>query len=429
VRRLFAGRNYLLLLLLIIFAFNGMDSLAVGLVLQNIKSDLHLSDTQLGVLTGIAFSIFYSVMGIPIARWADRGNRVTIIALTTAIWSVMVAMCGLAQSFAQLLLIRIGVAVGEAGCVPPAHSLIADHFNRAERPRAVAIFMIGASLNTVLGYFAAGWLNEFYGWRRMFMLLGLPGVGLAMLAFFTLRDPRRMQSDRTNDPSAALSDQAPFSRVVRFLWNQPTFRHLLLAYAVASFFAFGILQWQPSFFVRSYGIGTGDLGTWFVVIYGLGGVVGTYAGGVWASRKAANNERLQLRTMALGYCLFGVVSVFIYFARNRYVAFGAMTLTAVGGSAIAGPLFATLQTVVPLRMRATSIAIIYMCANLIGLGLGPLATGALSDALRPLLAQDSLRYALLIMCPGYLWAAWHLLDASKTVTRDVHAVTSGVSIP
>src|SRR6202046_5577488 len=165
-------RRYLLAVLLVIQAFNGVDGLALGLVLQNIKVDLHLSDTQLGFLSGIAFALFYSVMGIPIARWADRGNRVTIISVTATAWSVMVALCGMAASFAQLLLIRVGVAIGEAGCIPPAHSLIADYFGRAERPKAVSVYMLAGSLSTLIGYFVAGWLSEFYGWRTMFILLG-----------------------------------------------------------------------------------------------------------------------------------------------------------------------------------------------------------------------------------------------------------------
>src|SRR5688500_12783235 len=180
-------RNYLLALLTTILAFNYIDRLALGLLLEDIKADLALTDTQLGFLTGIAFALFYAVMGIPIARWADRGNRVTIISLTTALWSVAVALCGAAGSFVQLLVIRAGVAVGEAGCHPPALSLIADYFTRAERPRAVARYMLGWPLALLIGYFAAGWLNEFWGWRATFVILGLPGLVLAALARFTLK--------------------------------------------------------------------------------------------------------------------------------------------------------------------------------------------------------------------------------------------------
>jgi MFS family permease len=260
-------RNYLLVLLLVILTFNLQDGLALGLVLQAIKVDLNLTDTQLGFLSGIAFALFYSVMGIPIARWADRGNRVAIIALTTAAWSVMVASCGLAANFVQLLLIRVGVAVGEAGCMPPAHSLIADYFPRPERPRAVGLYLQGASLSVVMGYFLAGWLNQFYGWRVMFMALGSPGLLLAVLAWTTLREPRRGKSSaRTasvrSEPNARAPEQPRAKEVCMTLLAIPTFRQLLFAFSLSYFFGFGILQWQPAFFVRSYGLTTGQVGTW-----------------------------------------------------------------------------------------------------------------------------------------------------------------------
>src|SRR5258708_1391950 len=195
-------KKYLLAVLLVILAFNYTDRCALGIVLQDIKGDLKLSDTQLGLLSGIAFALFYSVMGIPIARWADRGNRVSIIAITCALWSAMVVLSGVAAGFTQLLVIRIGVAVGEAGCIPPAHSLIADYFTRGERPRAFSIYMLGGSLSAAFGYFGAGWLNQFYGWRITFMLIGLPGLVLAALAWFTLREPRReKQASQVSAPS------------------------------------------------------------------------------------------------------------------------------------------------------------------------------------------------------------------------------------
>lgn len=415
-----AYRNYLLVVLMVILAFNYVDRLALGLLLQDIKVDLGLSDTQLGLLSGLAFALFYSVMGIPLARWADRGNRVTIITLTTALWSAAVAICSFAGSFVHLLLIRVGVAIGEAGCIPTAHSLIADHFSRAERPRAVAIYMLGGPLSFLIGYFLTGWLNEMFGWRTVFLLLGLPGLVLAALAWLTLREPRR-EPLRAEDEVPAAVDHPTLMEVCATLASNATFRHLLLCLAVVYFFGYGILQWQPAFFLRSYGLQTGELGTWLAVIYGAGGLVGIYFGGELASRRAAQKEPLQLKLMAVAYCAFGVISSCIYLSPNEYVAFGLMALATIGVSTATGPLFATIQTLVPSRMRAMSIAIIYLFANLIGMGLGPLAAGALSDAFRPLVGEESLRYALLTLSPGYLWAGWHLTQASKTVAWDLQS--------
>jgi MFS family permease len=430
-----AYKNYVLVVLLVIYAFNYVDRLALGLLLQDVKVDLALSDTQLGFLSGISFALFYSVMGIPIARWADRGNRVMIISIAAALWSSMVALCGMAANFAQLLLIRVGVAVGEAGCIPPAHSLIADYFTRTERPRAVAMYLLGGPLSYVIGYFCAGWLNELYGWRITFVLLGVPGVVLATLAWFTVREPRRAKttakagSGTAAPPPFAQQDVAftfthlSLTEVFVSLWRNTTFRHLLFCLSVVYFFGYGILQWKPAFFIRSYGLGTKELGVWFAMIYGIGGLVGMYWGGEWASRYAANNERLQLRAMAAAYCGFGVLSACIYLSPNHYLALLFLALATVGVSTAMGPLFATIQTLVPNRMRAVSVAIIYLFANLIGMGLGPLAAGMLSDAFRPWAGEESLRYALLALCPGYFWAGWHLWRASRTVNRDIQAAT------
>ena len=428
-------RRYLLTMLLVILAFNNVDSLALGLMLQNIKADLGLTDTQLGFLSGIAFALFYSVMGIPIARWADRGNRATIIALTTALWSVLVAMSGLAANFAQLVLIRVGVAVGEAGCVPPANSLIADYFTPAERPRAVSIYLLGGPLSNVIGYFVAGWLNQLYGWRATFMMVGCPGLVLATAAWLTMREPRQSEpasgADRI-DSSATIKTGAvppaiaqPSARIVCVtLWRNRTFRHLLFSFSVLYFFGYGVVQWLPAFFVRSYGLQTGELGTWFAVINGAGGLVGTFAGGELASRLAGHNAPLQLKGTAIAYGSLGVVYALTYLAPNRYEAFVLMGVAAVGAAAATGPLFAMIQTLVPTRMRAVSIAIIYLFANLIGAGIGPLAAGALSDALRPWAGEESLRFALFAMCPGYLWCGWHLWRASRTVSEDLATVQS-----
>lgn len=417
-------KNYLLVLLTVILAFNYTDRFALGIALQSIKIDLQLSDTQLGFLSGIAFALFYSVMGIPIARWADRGNRAAIISLTAALWSTVVALCGLARSFVQLMLIRVVVGVGEAGCVPPSLSLIADHFKRGERARAVSIYMQGISASLVIGYFAAGWLNQFYGWRAMFAMIGLPGLALALLAGITLRDPRQMTAEIPPGSVARPS----MKEAAAAIWGSITFRHLLYSCAVNWFFFYGTLQWTPAFFVRSFGMSTGALGSWFAVIYGVSSVLGTYLGGEWASRRAAGDEPLQLRAMAIVTCASGVLMALAFLpalAPNAYWAFAWIGLSNLAATMVNGPQFAVIQTVVPERMRATSIAFVYLFGNLIGLGLGPWVAGALSDALQLTAGQESLRYAMLLLCPGFVWSAWYLWSAAKTAARDVGIAAIG----
>jgi MFS transporter, Spinster family, sphingosine-1-phosphate transporter len=422
-------RRYLLGLLLLIFAFNAVDRLALGLVLQDIKTDLQLTDTQLGFLTGIAFALFYAVMGIPIARWADRGNRITIISITTALWSAAVMLCGLASSFIHLLLVRVAAGVGEAGCIPAAQSLLADYYNRVERPRAVSIYMLGVPLSAAIGFFFAGWLNELYGWRTTFLILSVPGLVLAALAWFTLKEPRREAFSGTARHRAlerSPNVQPSLKEVLATLWGNLTFRHLVFFNAVVCFFGYGVVQWQPAFFIRTYGFQTGELGTWLAMIYGLGGLIGTYLGGEWAARRAAHNEALQLKAATLAYCVLGLMWAGMYIASNASLALGLLTAATVGGATAIGPLYATIQTLLPDRMRAMGFAILNLLGNLIGMGLGPLAAGALSDALMPWFKEDSLRFALLLLSPGYLWAAWHLWRASHTVIRDIEA-TAGTA--
>jgi len=410
-------KRYLLILLTVILAFNFVDRLALGIVLQDIKLELSLSDTQLGFLSGFAFALFYAVMGIPIAAWADRGNRVTIISFTAALWSVFVAMCGAATSFLQLLLVRVGVGVGEAGCIPPAHSLIADNFSREERPRAAAIYALGSPLAFVIGYALAGWLNQFFGWRWTFVILGTPGLVLAVLAWLTLKEPRAI---RTAQASKQARAPALSSREVWLtLAKIRTFRELVFCYSIVFFFGYGVSLWQPAFFIRSYDLSTGEVGTWFAIIYGLGGITGTYLGGALATRFAANNERLQLRAVAIAKVVAGTFGCLAYLSTNKYLSFSLLALGVLAGASIYGPILATLQTLVSERMRAMAIAIVYFFANLIGMGLGPLATGMLSDQFAAAFGPESLRYALLAISPGFFWAAWHAWRASNSVTDDL----------
>lgn len=411
-----AYKHYLLGVLTVILIFNYVDRLALGLVLQDIKLDLDLTDTQLGFLTGIAFALFYSVMGIPIARWADRGNRVAIISITAILWSIAVALSGTANSFAQLVLIRVAVAVGEAGCIPPAYSLMADYFTRAERPRAAAIYGLGGPLATVIGYFFGGWLNEMYGWRTTFMVLGLPGLALAALAWLTLREPRRAKhGERIPTPA----DTPSLKEVFGTLWRNATFRYLLLCVIVMYLFSYGVWFWQPSFLIRSFGMTSAQVGLWLAVLFGLSGLAGAYLGGELASRYAANNERLQLIALACAFVGATVLTVLIYLCSSPYWALVVMGLASILANVAGGPVFATIQTLVPERMRAMAFALVYLLANLIGMGLGPLAAGMLSDAYEPWAGEQSLRYALLTLSPGYLWVAWYAWRASQTVTRDL----------
>lgn len=422
-------KHYVLGVLTIILMFNGIDRIALGVLLQAIKVDFDLSDTQLGLLGGIAFALFYSIMGVPIARWADTGNRVKIIALSCVLWCAAVAMCGLASTFAHLVVIRVVVAIGEAGCLPPAFSLMADYFNRAERPRAVAIFGLGGTFALVIGYFAGGWLNDHYGWRITFVALGAPGVLLGLLAYFTLKEPRCDRSAvsigkivrQTVDDSRqqAVITHPPTAVVCATLWANVTFRRLLLCLSGLLFFNFGIGQFLPAFFIRTHGFTAQQVGAWLAIVGGIGGALGACVGGELAARYAANKESLQLRAMTFVLCGAGVAAMLAYITSSAHVALSLLGLHIFGLFAINGPLFATMQTLVPERMRAMAFAVAYLVANLVGMGVGPIAAGALSDLYESWAHQDSLRYALLTLAPGYFIVAWCAWKSSASVTDDI----------
>jgi len=324
------------------------------------------------------------------------------------------------------MLLRAGIGVGEAGSFPPAQSLIPDYFTRAERPRAMSIYMLAGPGSTVAGLFVAGWLNELFGWRAMFMLFGLPGLALAPLAWLTLKEPRSIGSTAAAKPQLApqsanplVSPQPKLREAARMLFANRSFRRILGFFSVQYFLSYGLGQFQPAFLMRSFGLDTGEIGTWYGLVFGLAGLSGIYVGGLLTIRYARNNERLQLRVAGITYGIYALVSAAAYLTTNRYVFFGMVGLSTVITNLVTGPLMATLQTLVPAPMRAFSSAGIFLVANLIGTGLGPLAVGALSDVLNAWLGAESLRYALLAVSPSYLLGSWFLWRAGQTITADL----------
>jgi len=339
--------------------------------------------------------------------------------------------CGIVTNFLGLFLVRAGVAVGEAGCIPPAQSLLSDFFPRRERARAFAIYSLGSPLSVIAGGFGAGWLNQYYGWRVTFLVLGCPGLLLAILARVMLHEPRlraRPRVEASTDTHQNGSRHS-FLDVARALAANVTFRHLLFAHTILYFFIYGVvLQWQPTFFIRTHGFATGELGTYQLLSWAVMGGFGTYAGGELIHRYLANDESRQLRLMAVSIAIFGVMNVLIYLTPNRYLAISLMVLAAPFYTGIFGSLFAINQSVVPEEMRATAVALMLFFANLLGMGLGGLSVGILSDALASDYGKDSLRYALIALSPGFLWCGVHFWLAARTAAADI-ARAQHLSLP
>ncbi len=381
--------------LLAVYVFNFIDRQIVNILAEPIARDLQLSDTQIGLMTGLAFALFYTVLGIPIARLADRPStsRPKLIALALAVWSAMTALCGLAQNFAQLLLARIGVGVGEAGCTPPAHSLISDMVPPEKRASALAFYSLGIPIGTLLGMIIGGTLADRLGWREAFVVVGLPGVVLALVVWFVLKDPRHTDAAtilRAQSQPAAL----PLGDAVSEVMRSRAYLLLLCAGSAAAFLAYGKTTWTTIFFQRTHDLSPGQVGLWFGLIGGIGGMLGTFLGGYLADRFGATNRRHVLSAPAIGMALAVPLAIAAYQAPSWPLALVLLFVPQVCNSLYYGPCYSAAQGLVPLRARAIAAATLLFFQNLIGLGLGPLFFGMLSDWLQPAYGGDSVRYVL-----------------------------------
>lgn len=413
------GRAYYTLgLLTLVYCFNFIDRQLLAILQESIKAELHLSDSQLGLLTGFAFAVFYVTAGIPIARWADRSSRRNIVALSLFVWSFMTAVSGLVQNFMQLLLARIGVGVGEAGGSPPSHSIISDMFPPEQRAGALGFYSMGVSIGILFGFLLGGWLNEFFGWRAAFFVVGLPGILLALLVRFTLREPRRGQSELRS----VSIESSSLREVVVLLWRLRTFRHMAFAASLNAFAGYASANWTASFMIRTHGMSTGELGTWLALIIGFGGAVGVLLGGLLADRLGLRDERWYMWLPALVALIAVPFATSVYLASSGSLALTLMVVPGVMSNVYLGSTIATTHRLVGLRMRATASAILFFVLNMIGLGGGPWVVGLVSDMLANAYGVESLRMAMLwVIPPAMIWSATHFYLAARHLRQDLAA--------
>ena len=380
----------MLWVLLVVYIFNFLDRQIVNILAEPIRKDLDLSDTQIGLMTGLAFALFYTFLGLPIARIADRPttNRGWLIAGALAVWSGMTALCGLAQNFAQLLLARIGVGVGEAGCTPAAHSLIADRVPANKRASAMAFYALGIPAGSLLGMVIGGYLADALGWRKAFMLVGAPGVLLALVVVALIRDPPRPSRAATAGEALGLL------ATLKVLTGSRTFVLVLAAGSACSFLSYGKTTWSTIFFQRSHGMSPGEVGFWFGLWGGIAGMIGTFMGGWLADRFGATDRRHVVTAPAIGMALAVPVAFAAYQATDWRVSLALIMVPNVLNSLYYGPVFSSVQGLVAPHQRAVASAMLLFCQNLLGLGLGPLFFGMISDFLKPEFGEESVRYVL-----------------------------------
>lgn len=378
--------------LLVVYIFNFLDRQIVNILAEPISKDLGLKDWQIGMMAGIAFAAFYTFLGIPIAKFADRSttNRVGLISGSLIIWSAMTGLCGVAQNFVQMLLSRIGVGVGEAGCTPAAHSLIADLAPAERRASAISFYSLGIPIGSLLGMVLGGLIADNFGWRVAFFIAGLPGILMALVVWLALKDPRMsgVATERKTVPE--LSTAEALSEIV----GSRAFIYLAIAGAAAAFLGYGKATWTTIFFQRTHELSPGEVGFWFGIGGGVAGIIGTWAGGWFADHFGMENRRHVLTAPAIGMTLAIPLAIAAYWVENWWISLLLIMLPTLFNALYIGPAYSCAQGLVPIRARAMASAVMLFAQNLIGLGLGPLFFGILSDVVKPVAGDDSVRWVL-----------------------------------
>jgi MFS family permease len=409
-------RWYVLGVLTVVYALNIADRFCMSTLIEPIRAELHLSDSRVAWLTGGALGVFYVTVGIWVAVLADRLNRSRILAVALAVWSGITALCGLTHTYAQLLLARFGVGIGEAGGTPPSTSILADKFPPARRPLALSVFALGTCLGAWLGSSLAGDAAEHSGWRAAFLVLGVPGMAVALLVALTVREPRRGQLDAAAAaiPSASLVD------TLRFLGRQRSALHLLIGGSVATFWSWGLIWWTPAFLQRSHHMTVGQAGALLGKMHLIAGTASTLLTALLMGRRAAADPRYVTRLLAWVTIVATIPSILLYRADSESAATVLLWIFVPAVYFYIGPILGLLQNVTPANMRATVCAILMFAANIANLLLAPQIVGWLSDWFATSFGAgvESLRWALLLLAPTGLWAAWHLWVAGKTIRED-----------
>lgn len=432
-----AGRWYVLGLLFVVSTFNYIDRTIISILQVPIKRDLGLTDTQLGLLTGLSFALFYTTLSLPIARLADRTVRKRLVAVALAVWSGMTALTGLASNFAQLVILRIGVAVGEAGSIPASHSMIADLFPARSRATAMAILGLSLPVGMMFGFLSAGILAETLGWRMSFGVIGVAGLLLAPVVLFAIREPVRGRFDRVIPGTEA---QITFLEAIRKLWLLRSYRFLIGGAALHAYVSYSVMNWSAPFYTRVHEMSIGEVSVYLALVNGIGGGIGIYLGGWLSDRLGQRDPRMRLRVLTFGGLIFVPTALAQYLVEstNLSLALGALAFALL--PFYYGPVVAVPQLLVAPNMRALTSAVTLLVTNLVGLGLGPTVTGFISETLIVNfgMGQHSLRYAIsaailfsLVAAFMYWRASGALIAEMQARDEDVareHGASSGASV-
>ncbi len=408
-------RWYVLIIMMLAYTINIADRYVMSTVLEPIRLELKLTDGGVAFLTGVSLALFYVTMGIPLSWIADRYNRKNLLAISMTVWSAMTAFCGLSQGYWQLLLARIGVGIGEAGGTPSCNSIVADYFPADRRAMAMTIFALGAPIGAWLGADMAGAVAAEYGWRSAFYVLGIPGLLLALVVYFTVKEPKRGQLDAVSVEAAPT-----IGETMRFLWSQKAAVHVMMGGGVSALWGWGLMWFTPTFIQRMYGLDVGEAGAVVGPIHLVMGILASLLTAWLLAKPSYTDPRKICRLLAVVTALATVPSIIAYYTNSLPTATLMWWIFIPAIYFYIGPTFALGQNLAPPRMRAMFIAVSLLLANGFNLIIAPQGVGFLSDYFAGPGGADavSLRMALLVLAPTGFWAAWHYWRAEKYIIED-----------
>lgn len=411
-------KRYTLGVLVVVYTFNFIDRQILSILIEPIKADLGVSDFAMGLLSGTAFAIFYATLGMPLALIADRWNRRNLIGISLALWSGMTALSGLAMNFWQLAAARIGVGIGEAGCSPAAHSMIADLYSIKDRATALGVYALGIPFGIMFGLFAGGAIADAFGWRMAFFIVGVPGILLSLVVFFTIKEPPRGHADGHVHTE---SDRASILQVFRFLIAKRSFVHMAAGGGLTAFVGYGLITWAPTFFVRSHDMSLTEAGFWLGLVLGIPGGVGIVAGGWLSDRFGSRDTRWYLWVTAIALAVIVPIAASAFLVDAWWLSLLLLSVPVCLGNFYQGTTFSQTQGLAPVHMRAVAAGILLFLLNFIGFVFGPPAVGRLSDAFAGTFGDDALGYSLLTWAFVNLWAAFHYWRAGAHLPGDLPA--------
>ena len=406
------GHRTTLTLLMLAYTLSMCDRMILSILFPDIKAEFGLTDTQLGFLGGISFALFYATMGLPIAKLSDQYSRKRIIIASLIIFSIMTALGGMATGFISLLVFRIGVGIGEAGVNPASHSIIADYFPPQRRAFAMAILMLGGSFGMMFGFVGGGFIAEAYNWRIALVSVGVPGLLLAVVMARSLREPGRGTYEIETPPPPP-----PIRTTAATMWANPAMRHLIAGGIAVGLMGYGFTQWLPTFFMRTHDLSQSQTGMLMAGLFGISGAIGALAAGKWFDRLSTRGFQHGMRMLAIVPFFTGPFFIMGLLADDLTTAILLFIIPGFAGNYAIGPTIAMVQTLSPVHMRAVSSAIKMLCLNLIGMGLGPLLVGVLSDLLTPEHGEDALSVALAFFTLVGLWGTVHFWLCGRALAK------------